>query len=413
MDLRQWSEQLVAWLSQLGLDPSVLGLGTEATGAVATAALLLLAGGLASGAAFLTQALTGGAKKKPAALEAPAQPTEAEPAEAPAEAEPAEAEPAAPAPTPARSDAEALRAGLSRTRQGFLAKLNGLLGRGSGLDAETTEELETLLVTADVGIRTTQGIIERLQSDLGADEKKDPTRVRAKLQALVEEVMGEAAEPWTFETTPRVVMVVGVNGVGKTTTIGKLAARYVGEGKKVVLAAADTFRAAAVEQLEIWGERSGATVIKGDDGADPSSVVFSAIETARHEGADLVLCDTAGRLQTKTNLMNELKKVHRVAGKAMDGAPHEVMIVLDATTGQNALSQVKKFKEAVAIDSIALTKLDGTAKGGVVVAIMSELSMPVRFAGVGEAVDDLRDFDPPAFVRGLFEGDVDAPAGAS
>ncbi|MEO1336373.1 MAG: signal recognition particle-docking protein FtsY, partial [Myxococcota bacterium] len=199
-----------------------------------------------------------------------------------------------------------------------------------------------------------------------------------------------------------VVMVIGVNGVGKTTTIGKLATRLIGEGKKVVLGAGDTFRAAAVEQLQVWGERSGATVVAGAEGADPSSVLFDAIQRAQSEKADVVLCDTAGRLHTKVNLMEELKKLRRVIDKAMPGAPHEVLMVLDATTGQNGISQAEQFKAAVEVSSIALTKLDGTAKGGVVVAICDTLGLPVRYVGIGEAAQDLRDFDPSEFVDALF-----------
>ena len=304
------------------------------------------------------------------------------------------------------SDKEALRAGLNKTRSSFLSRLNALLGAGSGLDPEVVEELETLLITSDLGVKTTQRLISSLENSLSREERSDPRLIKKKLQEQMMALMGEKNVPWAWHQ-PTVVMVVGVNGVGKTTTIGKLAARYTREGKKVMLAAGDTFRAAAVEQLEVWGERTEAVVVKGEDGADPASVLYTAVERARSEGFDLLLCDTAGRLQTKVNLMNELTKVRRVIGKAMENAPHETLMVLDATTGQNAISQAKKFSEAVKIDSLALTKLDGTAKGGVVLAIADELSIPVRFVGLGEKADDLRDFDPTGFVSGLFDESSD------
>lgn len=314
------------------------------------------------------------------------------------------------------SDAEALYRGLSRTRTGFLSKLEALLGRDRGFDEGLVEELETLLVTSDIGIRTAQRLIAELQNNLEKEERGSPQAIRAKLKNRVELALGQRVEPWGLAHTPTVVMVIGVNGVGKTTTIGKLAARYTEQGKKVVLAAGDTFRAAAVEQLEVWAERAGAEVVKGEEGADPASVIYTAVEQARATEADLVLCDTAGRLQTKVNLMNELSKVHRVIGKAMEGAPHEVLLVLDATTGQNAISQAQKFSEAVPVNSLVLSKLDGTAKGGVVVAVADELDLPVRFVGVGEGIDDLRDFDPETFVEALFaerRDTVDAPSAHS
>ncbi len=299
------------------------------------------------------------------------------------------------------SEADHMRRGLEKTQKGFMAKLNALLFKGD-FDEDLVDELEALLVTSDIGIRTTERLLGDLRDQLNKKEIQDPALVRARLQEQVTEILGEAKEPWSLEHNPTVIMVIGVNGVGKTTTIGKLAARYVRQGKKVVLGAGDTFRAAAVEQLEVWCERSGAEVIKGKENSDPSSVIFEAVKHANETGADLCLCDTAGRLHTKVNLMQELKKVRRVIDKAMPGAPHEVMLVLDATTGQNAITQARQFKEAVELDAIALTKLDGTAKGGVVVAICDELKVPVRFIGVGEQVDDLRDFNPGAFVEALF-----------
>lgn len=300
-----------------------------------------------------------------------------------------------------KSNEEVFRSGLARTRTGFLSRLNALLG-GGGLDEAVLEELETLLITSDLGVKTTQRLISAVESSLSGDERKDPDVIKARLKSQMRALLGDKIAPWSWKS-PTVVMVVGVNGVGKTTTIGKIAARYASEGKKVLLAAGDTFRAAAVEQLEVWGTRSNVDVVKGEDGSDPASVIFSAIEKAQNEGYDLVLCDTAGRLQTKVNLMNELTKVHRVARKAMEGCPHEVLLVLDSTTGQNAISQARKFSEAVPINALALTKLDGTAKGGIVVAISDELSLPVRFVGLGEGINDLRDFSPTDFIDSLFD----------
>ncbi|MEO1228997.1 MAG: signal recognition particle-docking protein FtsY [Myxococcota bacterium] len=384
MELRQWLKglgiDLPAWLGQLGLDvpalEAMVGLDVEVLAAA-------LVGGV--GALGLGGLVAVSRRRRPRPLEPETLAPETE--------------------KRLPTDAEALRLGLTKTRSGFLGRLNALLGGGRKLDEELVEELETLLVTSDLGIRTAQRLIGELQAELSTEEQSDPGRVKARLREKVRSILGDKPEPWRFPARPTVVMVVGVNGVGKTTTIGKLAARYAREGKKVMLAAGDTFRAAAVEQLEVWGERAGAEVVKGEEGADPASVIYRAIEEARAAEADVLFCDTAGRLQTKVNLMNELGKVSRVMNKAMEGAPHETLMVLDATTGQNAISQAQKFSEAVTVDTLALTKLDGTAKGGVVVAIAGELGLPVRFVGVGEGVDDLRDFDPEAFVDGLFGED--------
>jgi len=345
----------------------------------------------------------------PAPREAPAPETEPETSvpetqpeepEAAPELEPepkAEVEPEAPA-EPGKSYSE----GLAATRKGFLGRINALLFSADTLDEDMLEELEGLLVSSDIGIRTTQKLLDEVRKELG--RKADADAVRTGLRRRIQELVAHPLPPLEWEAKPLVMMVIGVNGVGKTTTIGKLAARWTSEGKKVVLGAGDTFRAAAVEQLEIWAQRAGAEFVRGPDQADPSSVMYEAVQRAKSIQADVCLCDTAGRLHTKVNLMEELKKVRRTMGKAMDGAPHEVLMVLDATTGQNAISQAKQFKEAVEIDSIALTKLDGTAKGGVVVAIADELQLPVRFVGIGEGISDLRDFDPDAFVEAVFEG---------
>lgn len=333
--------------------------------------------------------------------EAPAstavQPVSQPAADAPAR--PAAEAPAPPAAEAPEKPAATLRSGLAKTRKGFMARLNDLLFSRSSVDEDLFEEMEALLVTADMGVRTSTRLLEALRNP----QTSDPEAVRSKLQELVRGTLQLECPPLPSGGQPTVLMVIGVNGVGKTTTIGKLASQFTGEGKRVMLAAGDTFRAAAVEQLQVWGERAGAEVVRGPDKADPSSVVYEAVQRARREGFDVCICDTAGRLHTKVNLMEELKKVRRTMDKAHSGSPHEVMLVLDATTGQNAITQAKQFKEAVDVQSIALTKLDGTAKGGVVVAICDELQIPVRFVGVGEGIADLRPFDPDAFVDALFE----------
>ena len=308
-----------------------------------------------------------------------------------------------PSPGTSAEDAQvAIRRGLQKTRQGFMSRLNELLF-SRDLDEDLVDELEALLVTSDIGIRTAERLLRDLREQLSNQEVKDAETVRQRLKERVLEIVSRPLPALGWGQSPTVIMVIGVNGAGKTTTIGKLAARLKDEGRSVVLAAGDTFRAAAVEQLEVWGERAAATVVKGEEAADPSSVIFEAIQKARGDGADVVLADTAGRLHTKINLMEELKKVRRVMNKAYEGAPHEVLLVLDATNGQNAIAQAKQFKDAVEVDSIALTKLDGTAKGGVVVAICDDLELPVRYVGVGEQVRDLRDFDPEAFTEALFD----------
>jgi fused signal recognition particle receptor len=296
-----------------------------------------------------------------------------------------------------------LRKGLSKTRSGLVQKVDRILLGKKEIDADTLDELEEALVTADLGVQTSTRLIEGVQEKVSRKELTSPEALRAHLRSEIREIL--IADEGHFELgpeRPQVVMVVGVNGVGKTTTIGKLAAGYRSRGHKVVLAAGDTFRAAAIEQLQIWGGRVGAHVVRHQHGSDPAAVAFDAVEAARARGADLVLVDTAGRLHTKSHLMEELKKVKRVIGKAMEGAPHQVLLVLDATTGQNAISQAKIFKEAVGVDGIALTKLDGTAKGGVIVGICAELGVPIQFIGIGEQVEDLRPFNAEEFVEALF-----------
>jgi fused signal recognition particle receptor len=299
----------------------------------------------------------------------------------------------------------AFKKGLLHTRGGFIAKLGSLLRGKKTVDADLLDKIEEILLTSDVGMKFTERLTEALNTHLTGKELSDPDAVWSFIRAQAEEVLTPSAKPLDVSTKrPFVIMVVGVNGVGKTTTIAKLASRYTHQGKKVVLAAGDTFRAAAVRQLEMWGERVGAPVIKDDkQGADPASVVFKAIEHAMETGADVVIADTAGRLHTKTPLMDELKKVKRVMGKALEGAPHEVLLVLDANTGQNANLQVQKFKDDLDVTGIVLTKLDGTAKGGVILGICDEHHVPVRFIGVGERDNDLREFDAEDFVTVLFE----------
>jgi fused signal recognition particle receptor len=309
----------------------------------------------------------------------------------------------------AKVEAEAgatLAAGLSRTRsEGFMARLNGLFGGGpKTIDDKVLADLEEVLFTADIGVKTASALVEVARDKAKAKELDSADKLKGVIRKEIERIVDlKANTSMKGGGPPHVIMVVGVNGAGKTTTIGKLAAKAKAEGKKVVLGAGDTFRAAATEQLDVWAERAGAELVKGKDESDPASVVFEAIKRGIEVGADLVIADTAGRLHTKANLMEELKKVKRVADKALPGAPHEVLLVLDSTMGQNAIAQAKQFHESVGITSIALTKLDGTAKGGVIIGICDELKVPVAWAGVGEQVADLRKFDPKEFVEALFD----------
>ncbi len=308
----------------------------------------------------------------------------------------------------ARIDAESgqtLSVGLQRTRrEGFMARLNGLFGGPpKAIDESVLAELEEVLFSADIGVKTASSLVALAREK--AKTKSSAEALKAVIRAEIERIVDLPQTPvLQGGGPPHVLMVVGVNGAGKTTTIGKLAAKAAAQGKKVVLAAGDTFRAAAAEQLEVWAQRAQVELVRGKEGADPSSVIFDAIASAKASGADLVIADTAGRLHTKLNLMEELKKVRRVADKALAGAPHEVLLVLDATNGQNAIAQARQFHEAVTLTSIALTKIDGTAKGGVVIGICDELKVPVRWVGVGEKVADLKAFDPKEFVAALFEG---------
>ena len=297
--------------------------------------------------------------------------------------------------------AAAYKAGLAKTRGGFVAKLGKLFGKKQ-IDAATVDELEEVLFTADIGPRAADRIFQSVKSGLSKADLENADKIWKQIRKTSREILAVDAKPVDMGKKPFVLLVLGVNGVGKTTTIGKLAAKWKGEGKKVVLAAGDTFRAAATEQLEEWAKRAGVDIVKGKAGGDPSSVVFDAIKKGVEEGYDIVICDTAGRLHSNAGLMDELKKLRRVSDKALAGAPHETWMVLDATTGQNAISQAKTFKADMEITGIVLTKLDGSAKGGVVLGICDELKVPVRFVGVGEKKEDLRPFDPDAFVEALY-----------
>ncbi len=299
---------------------------------------------------------------------------------------------------------ERLKQGLSRTSETLVGGIDRLLLGKKEIDADTLEELEEVLISADIGVTTTVELVRGLEQRLKRDELKDGAALRS---ALKEDILARLA-PYALPLdigrhTPFVILVIGVNGVGKTTTIGKLASRYALEGKKVLIAAADTFRAAAADQLAVWADRAGVDIVRHKEGADPSAVVFDGCKAAIARRADVMIVDTAGRLHTKVNLMEELKKIYRIIGREIPGSPHETLLVLDAGTGQNAISQAKIFKEAAAVSGIALTKLDGTSKGGVVVAVCSELKLPLRFIGIGESIEDLRDFEPRQFVDALFQ----------
>ncbi|HGM3507546.1 TPA: signal recognition particle-docking protein FtsY [Clostridioides difficile] len=297
---------------------------------------------------------------------------------------------------------ERLKQGLTKAKQGITDRIDEVLKSYTKVDEELLEDLEEILITADVGVNTTMDIIEKLRDKIKQKGITEPIKVREELKSIVEDILTSENSTLDIEPVPCIILMVGVNGVGKTTTIGKLANRYKKEGKKVLLAAADTFRAAATEQLEIWANRTNVDIIKHQEGADPGAVVFDAIKAAKARKTDVLICDTAGRLHNKANLMNELGKVFKIVDREFPEAKREVLLVVDATTGQNAVVQAKTFKEVADITGIVLTKLDGTAKGGVVLAVKSEVDVPVKLIGVGERVEDLQDFNAKSFSDALF-----------
>jgi fused signal recognition particle receptor len=299
---------------------------------------------------------------------------------------------------------ERLQQAVSKTRGELVNRIEDLVQGKKEIDAELLEELEMALIGADVGVRTATEVLDAVRDQVSRHQLSDAGQLKTEIRRHLHEILTRADKPALgVHEPPEVILVVGVNGTGKTTTIGKLTRHLAEDGKKVLLCAADTFRAAAIEQLEVWGERTGAEVIKQRAGADPSAVLFDSLQAARARHMDYVIVDTAGRLHTKSNLMAELEKMKRIAGRVIPGAPHEVLLVLDATTGQNGLEQARQFTTAAGVTGIVLTKLDGTAKGGVVIAIARELGLPIRYIGVGEKVDDLLPFDPAAFLKSLFE----------
>jgi fused signal recognition particle receptor len=365
------------------------------------------------------------AAKAPAAKEQAPKPKEQAKEAAPREKAPEAAEKAAPEKPPAppsgqrrrdepppppsskpkQRDVSELREGLAKSRdsEGFFGRLRSLFSAKKEISADLAEELEEVLLSSDVGVATTASILDRIRSQLSAGELKDEAQVWQALRTEAHRILDVdgASGSLQLDHKPTVVLFVGVNGAGKTTTIGKLATKLQGQGKSCVLAAGDTFRAAAVHQLVAWGGRVGCEVVKGKDGADPGSVIFDAVKKAQELGADVVLADTAGRLHTKSNLMAEMKKIARTTGKALDGAPHEILLVIDATNGQNAMAQAKEFRETLDLSGIVLTKLDGTAKGGVLLGISDSLKLPVRFIGLGERPDDLHEFVADDFIEAL------------
>ena len=300
---------------------------------------------------------------------------------------------------------EKLKKGLSKTHQGFVEKMDRLFLAKKTIDQDVLDELEALLFEADLGVKTATQLIEGVRQGLKRGELKEPDKIKGFIKQEISRILQAGERPLSIDfskTKPFVIMVVGVNGVGKTTTIGKMAHQYASSKKKVLIGAADTFRAGAVEQLEIWANRVGADLIKQSEGSDPAAVAFDSIKAALSRETDVVFIDTAGRLHTKVNLMEEMKKLKRIIARECSGAPHEILLVLDATTGQNAISQAKLFHETIDVTGIALTKLDGTAKGGIIVGITEELNLPIRYIGVGEAIDDLKEFHAAEFIEALF-----------
>lgn len=297
---------------------------------------------------------------------------------------------------------EKLKNGLRKTKNSMMGKIEGLLKRFSKIDEELFEELEETLILCDIGVNTSVKICDELRERVKKENVKDPELIKDMLKDVITEMLGED-QPLDMSTTPSVILVIGVNGVGKTTTIGKLSYSLHNQGKKVIVAAADTFRAAAIDQLEVWTQRAGVDIIKHNEGSDPAAVVFDALTAAKARKADVVICDTAGRLHNKKNLMDELKKIARIVHQQAEGCSLEVLLALDATTGQNAVNQAKQFNEVADITGIILTKLDGTAKGGIIISITDDLKIPVKLITVGEQIDDLQNFAAKDFVNALFE----------
>lgn len=309
------------------------------------------------------------------------------------------------------SVSEKFKDGLEKTRNSFQGKVNELISRYRKVDEDFFEELEEVLIGADVGFTTVMELIDELKKEVKLRNIQDPSEVQAVISEKLVDIYNSGEEQISAlnieDGRLNIILFVGVNGVGKTTTIGKLANKLKNEGKSVILAAGDTFRAGAIEQLEVWGERSGVPVVKQTAGSDPAAVIYDAVQSAKAKNADVLICDTAGRLQNKVNLMKELEKVKRVIEREVPDAPHEVLLALDATTGQNAMAQAKEFSKATNVTGIALTKLDGTAKGGIVLAIRNELNIPVKLVGLGEKLDDLQEFDAESYVYGLFSDVID------
>ena len=301
---------------------------------------------------------------------------------------------------------EKLRAGLRKTKDSMMGKIEGLLNSFTKIDEDLFEELEETLIMCDIGVNTSVKICDQLRERVKRDGVKDPSMIMDMLREVIEDMLGED-KAIDLSTTPSVILVIGVNGVGKTTTIGKLSYQLKNEGKKVIVAAADTFRAAAIDQLEVWTQRAGVDIIKHNEGSDPAAVVFDALTAAKARKADVVICDTAGRLHNKKNLMDELRKISRIVHQQAEGCSLEVLLALDATTGQNAVNQAKQFNEVADITGIILTKLDGTAKGGIIISITDDLKIPVKLVTVGEKIDDIQPFSSKDFVRALFASDSD------
>ena len=298
---------------------------------------------------------------------------------------------------------ERLKQGLEKTRKGIVERIDSVSKVFKKIDEDLFDEIEEILITSDIGVNTTNKIINELKETVKKNKIENPAEIKKLLKEIISDLLGDSNREFDVSSTPAVIIIVGVNGVGKTTSIGKIANSYVKEGKKVLIAAADTFRAAAIDQLDIWAKRAHADIIKNKEGTDPTAIIFDAINAAKARKTDILICDTAGRLHTKKNLMNELEKMHRIINRELPDSSKQTLLVLDATTGQNAITQAKVFNEVSNIDGIILTKLDGTAKGGIVIAIMVDLKIPVKYICIGEQIDDLKPFIKDEFINALFD----------